>query len=88
VGGKWGFVGADGVVAMAPRFEGAKSFANGMAAATRDGLWGYVDESFEFGIEPEFADATYFSEKGSSLVLDGEVWRMLRLICVDNTGQR
>ncbi|QIK82721.1 WG repeat-containing protein [Sanguibacter sp. HDW7] len=69
VGGDWGFVGTDGSMVVAPAFEDARSFANGLAAVRTGGLWGYVDSAGKLVIPATFRDATRFSSEGTALVL-------------------
>jgi len=76
--GKWTFVKTDGTVLDLGPFDGAKSFSNGYAAAEKDGLWGFVDESGEFVVEPAFADAGYMTPWGTAFVnKQGDSWSLL-----------
>jgi len=45
VGDKWGFVGPDGELIIAPQFAGANEFWNGLARVSWDDGYGYIDTS-------------------------------------------
>ena len=63
VNDKKGFINKTGTVVIEPRFESARSFAEGLAAAKNsDNKWGYVDETGKWVIEPQFTNAMNFSE--------------------------
>lgn len=69
VGGKWGFVTADGTVVREPQYAGAKSFANGYAAVCdENGLWGFVDTQFSEVIGNAYTQAYYFTKAGTCMV--------------------
>ena len=42
LGSAWGFIDNRGKIAIAPRFEGALPFSEGLAAVKREGRWGYI----------------------------------------------
>jgi WG repeat protein len=44
-GSAWGFIDNRGKTAIAPRFEAALPFSEGLAAVKREGRWGYIDRS-------------------------------------------
>lgn len=75
-GGKWGFMSRKGEVMIEPRFEGAKSFSNGLAAVCEDGRWGFIDSSGKLAIDCQFLDAGYFTAGGVCFVsqLAGEYY--------------
>ena len=78
--GKWGFIDADGKVVVDYQYEMAQSFANGMAAVMVGEKWGYIDaEDFGMKIQPAFNAARDFSSEGTTFVIDGERWRLLRI---------
>jgi hypothetical protein len=39
---KWGYIRADGTVAIKPRFEEAHDFSCGLAPVMLDGKWAYI----------------------------------------------
>lgn len=81
--GKWGFVDAEGELAIDYTYEDAESFRNGLAAVYEDGKWGYIDTEGKLIIKPRFIEATHFSELGTAAVKvkeDGEEeWRLIQL---------
>lgn len=74
--GKWGFFNKKGEVMIEPRFDGAKSFSNGLAAVCMDGEWGFIDSSGEIVIDCQFLDTGYFTSGGLCFVskLEGEYY--------------
>jgi hypothetical protein len=54
--GKWGFIDRTGKVVVAPRFDQALEFSDGMGAVRVDKKWGYVDAAGELRIPPQFED--------------------------------
>lgn len=78
--GKWGFVDIEGSVVVDYQYDGALSFANGMAAIKVDEQWGYISsEDFQIKIQPAFDDARDFSAGGTAFVKEGTKWRLLRI---------
>ncbi|MBD9420770.1 WG repeat-containing protein [Achromobacter sp. ACM04] len=65
--GRWGYLDKRGRMAIAPSFQEAKSFQNGLAAVNQDGLWGYIDTQGQWAIKPRFSEATGFNAEGSAL---------------------
>jgi len=65
--GRWGYLDKQGRMAIAPSFQEAKSFQNGLAAVSQDGLWGYIDTQGQWAIKPRFAEATGFNAEGTAL---------------------
>ena len=59
--------------AVKPRFEGAMSFSEGLAAVKVDGKWGYIDRKGEMVIGPAFDLAWRFSEGLAPIFSDG-IW--------------
>lgn len=66
--GKWGFLSKKGEIVIEPRFDGARSFSNGLAAVCMDGKWGFIDISGELAIDCQFLDAGYFTSGGVCFV--------------------
>lgn len=66
---------------VAPRFEKAFPFREGLAPAKLDGKWGYIDKTGKFVIEPKFDGAYPFSE-GLAMVKVGRA-----VGSVDKTGR-
>jgi hypothetical protein len=53
-GGKWGFIDRTGRVVVAPKYDQALEFSDGMAAVRVGKKWGYIDASGELRIPPRF----------------------------------
>jgi len=45
LGTAWGFIDNRGKIIIAPRFEAAQPYSEGLAAVKREGRWGYIDRS-------------------------------------------
>ena len=69
-GGRWGYANAAGKVVIAPQFERADEFADGLAAVQLAGLHGYVGMDGRVAIPPQFRQATRFSEGLAAVALD------------------
>lgn len=68
-GDKWGFVDAEGHVAIEPTYADARSFASGYAAVANDeGQWGFITEENKLVIDYQFADALYFNGAEHAMV--------------------
>lgn len=66
-GEKKGFVGADGTFKIAPTFDDAMPFSEGLAAVRVDHEWGFIDTSGNMVIQPKFDQGSIFFE-GVSVV--------------------
>jgi hypothetical protein len=74
VGDKYGYIEIlKGDISIAPQFEDAASFNQGLAAVKAAGLWGYISPKGETVITPIFENAFDFSE-GLAAVKSGEKW--------------
>lgn len=76
--GLWGFLDKQCQVVIAPQFVDCEDFAEGLAPAairSEDGkrLYGYINRSGAWEIEPKFEDAMRFAEKRAA-VFDGKQW--------------
>jgi len=56
------YVGPDGAFVIAPAYDDARGFSEGLAAAKRDGKWGYIDKTGSWVIEPDLEDARDFHQ--------------------------
>ncbi len=72
--GRWGFLDRTGNVAIAPSFEAVRSFAHGLAAAKVGKLWGYIDKSGAWVIQPVFFEAFPFRPEGLAQVKTAGGW--------------
>jgi tetratricopeptide (TPR) repeat protein len=79
VNGKWGFVDKDGNMVIDAKYDGARSFSNGLAAVKISGKWGFIDINGDVVIEADYYDAKDFSSTGSVFVSKGTNWVLLRL---------
>lgn len=78
--GRWIFVNAAGEEKELGEFEEAKSFSAGVAAAKKNGKWGYIDQNGKWIIEPQFYDADAFRSEGVAFVkTDENKWQLLIL---------
>ncbi len=55
-GERWGYVDGHGAMAIAPRFDRAGAFSEGLAAVVTGGRLGYIDKTGAFAIRPQFAE--------------------------------
>ena len=78
--GAWGYINKHGEVVIAPRFDMAWTFSEGLALVSLDDHYGYIDPSGAMVIEPRFEDAWYFSEGLAPVQLDDQ-WGF-----IDRTG--
>jgi len=71
--GKWGYIAHDGTFAIAPQFEDARPFSEGLAeASTESGKWGYIDKQGVFVIRPNYEETTRFSEGLALVCCEGD----------------
>jgi WG containing repeat len=50
--GTWGYIDKTGQFAIAPRFESAMEFSEGLAAIKLGGMWGWINKSGDIVIAP------------------------------------
>ena len=70
VDGRWGYINAEGEEIIAPRFERAWRFSDGLALVRSDGRFGYIDRSGQFAVPPRFTDGWHFSDGMAPVELD------------------
>ncbi len=70
--GLWGFKDSTGNWVIAPEFNFASQFSEGLAGVCMNGKWGYINPEGEVAIPCQFDDATYFSEKLAGACKDGK----------------
>lgn len=77
--GRDGFLDRKGAVAIAPAFDSVGSFSQGLAAARKGDLWGYIDKKGAWKIEPIFTEALPFRPEGLAKVMTrGGWWTWIR----------
>jgi hypothetical protein len=59
---KWGYIDRAGTVVVAPQFDEAAPFSDGLAPVKSHGRWGYIDKAGRFVLKPEFPIAGNFHE--------------------------
>jgi hypothetical protein len=69
---KYGFVDKTGEFKIPARFDGTRSFKEGLAAAKLGDKWGYVDQSGEFVIKPAYVFPGFFCEGLAKVTLEEE----------------
>ncbi|MEO7423987.1 MAG: WG repeat-containing protein, partial [Fibrobacteria bacterium] len=69
--GKYGYVDAAGKVVIAPRFDGADSFSEGLAVVLDSGRFGYIDSQGTFAIPAVYHHARAFRNGFAPVRYDG-----------------
>ena len=59
-GGSWGYIDTTGQFVIAPRFEAAMEFSEGLAAVRVTGKWGFIDRTGTVVIAPQFEGVSGF----------------------------
>jgi hypothetical protein len=59
------------MIVIAPHFDSASSFSDGLGLVSENGLFGYIDRTGAYVIKPEFKRAESFAE-GRAVVGDTE----------------
>lgn len=78
---KFGFVDASGEFKIAPVFDEALPFSDGLAAVRKGAKWGFVDQAGEVVIQPQFEAAFYFLD-GVAVVAE-----QFRFVLIDRSGR-
>jgi hypothetical protein len=66
-----GFIDTSGTFVIAPRFEQARPFMEGLAAVRSGGLWGFIDRAGRAVVEPRLQSVSDFSDGLAAARLDG-----------------
>ena len=69
--GEYGFIRDDGAVSIAPQYESAMTFSDGLAGIQRNGKWGFINASGDVVIPPRFDSCLPFAY-GLAVVKDGD----------------
>jgi len=67
---RYGYIDHRAHYVIAPRFEAALPFCNGLAACMMNGRWGFIDTSGTFVIPPKFKATTGYFTEGLCAVSD------------------
>ena len=68
IGKKWGFINASGKVVIAPAYDGASQFSDGLAMVRIGNRHGYINHNGKLVIPAKFSSACSFSD-GRALVV-------------------
>lgn len=79
--GKWGFIDKNGKIIIAPQFDNADSFSEGLAEVEQNGKSGYIDKGGNIVIPIQFDNACPFFEGLASVSINGK-WGS-----IDKTGK-
>ena len=71
--GHYGFLDAQGLVAVKPISTGSRRFSDGLAVVKIDGKFGYIDRQGHLAIQPRFDEANSFAD-GLAPVQSGGKW--------------
>ncbi len=74
VGGKAGFIDAKGRVVIAPRFDAASRFSDGLARVLVDGRYGFIDAKGGYVIAPALEHVRDFHEGLAASRADRDIW--------------
>jgi hypothetical protein len=74
--GKYGFMSRDGKSMIAPTFEYAGYFNNGLAVVSKNGKFGYIDKTGELLIDYKF-DQSFDFKNGKSVVIKDEMYGLI-----------
>jgi hypothetical protein len=69
---KFTYINKSGKIITGQRFDGARSFSEGLAPVRIGDLWGFIDRAGSIVIPPQFADAEPFSSGLSRILKDGK----------------
>jgi hypothetical protein len=76
VQGKWGYIDRTGKLVIAPQFDAANPFSDGLAAVKSGTRWGYIDTTGKLVIPAGFDTAKKFTF-GLAAVREGSTWSYL-----------
>ena len=70
---KFGFIDKSGKLLIAPKFDWAESFSEGLASVFVKGKYGFIDKTGKLVIKPQFTKAESFSEGLAVVKIGGAV---------------
>ena len=73
---KFGYIDTSGNMVIAPQFDKAGDFSEGMAPALQDDKWGYIDTSGKWVLQPTYDRVKGFNA-GYALVLKDDQWNYI-----------
>ncbi len=71
-GGKWGFIDTNGKMVIAPQFEKATIFSEGLAKVQLNGKYGFIDKSGNWVIKPKYDNVSDFNNGIASIYMKNE----------------
>lgn len=77
---KWGFIDKTGKIVIEPQYTQAKSFSNGLAPVSTNGMWGYINLNNEYRISSQFNNCLPFSSNGIAAIQENGVWNYIKLL--------
>jgi hypothetical protein len=80
-GDKWGYINTKGKMVIAPQFDFARDFYEGLAGVKIGGKWGYIDKAGKMVIAPQSGFGYAFSEGRARVYVDKK-WGF-----IDKTGK-
>lgn len=70
---KWGYIDTDGEVVIKEQFDDCRDFSGGLAAASKKGLWGYIDLHGAWIVKPVYRGTwTMRDGRGKVRAVDGK----------------
>jgi hypothetical protein len=72
IDGRYGFVDHNNKLRIANRYDGAKSYSDGLAAVKIGNSWGYIDKRERIRVQPHFDFADPFSKGRAIVSSDGK----------------
>ena len=69
---QWGYIDRSGTLVIAPQYQQADDFHEGLAAVQVDGLYGFINTDGDVVIDPQFASVNHFSDGLVAVQPEGE----------------
>lgn len=76
-GTKTGYLNANGIVVIEPRFQVASEFSEGLACVREAGRFGYIDAEGKWVIPPRFEAANNFSDGLAGVQINDSTWAFI-----------
>ncbi len=74
--GRWGYIDTTGAIAVAPRFNRAFRFSEGLALVEADSGFGFIRGDGSFAVSPQFEDAWHFTGESALVQAEG-AWHLV-----------